>query len=110
LLGAIRRLHATEPELARLLKVKFVGRIVDIDAALFEGMDALGVERVGYVDHDEAVRTLATSHLVLSILDEAPGVERIYPAKIFEAMAIGRPSLTLAPEGALSRLVQRHKV
>lgn len=110
LLGAVRRLHAREPELAKLLKVKFVGRIVDIDATLFEGMDALGVERIGYLDHDEAVRTLAASHLVLAILDEAPGVERIYPAKIFEAMAIGRPSLTLAPEGALSRLVQKHKV
>lgn len=110
LLGAVRRLHATEPELARLLKVKFVGRIVDIDATLFEGMDALGVERIGYLDHDEAVRTLAASHLVLAILDEAPGVERIYPAKIFEAMAIKRPSLTLAPPGALSRLVQRHNV
>lgn len=110
LLGAIKRLHATEPELAKLMSVKFVGRIVDLEAGLFEGMDALGVERIGYLDHDEAIRALASSHLVLCVLDDTPGVERIYPAKIFEAMAIGRPSLTLAPEGALSRLVVRHQV
>ena len=47
---------------------------------------------------------------MLCILDDTPGVERIYPAKIFELMVIKRPSLTLAPDGALSRLVERHKI
>jgi len=37
-------------------------------------------------------------------------VERIYPAKIFELMVLGRPCLTLAPEGALTRLVARHRL
>ena len=110
LLGAIRRLHATEPELARLLEVRFIGRIVDLEAAAFEGMEALGVKRIGYLDHDEAVRALASSHLALCILDDTAGVERIYPAKIFELMAIKRPALTLAPDGALSRLVERHRI
>ncbi len=110
LLGAIRRLHATEPELARLLEVRFIGRVVDLEAAAFEGMEALGVKRIGYLDHDEAVRALASSHLALCILDDTAGVERIYPAKIFELMAIKRPALTLAPDGALSRLVERHRI
>ena len=110
LLGAIRRLHATEPELARLLEVRFIGRVVDLEAAAFEGMEALGVKRIGYLDHDEAVRALASSHLALCILDDTAGVERINPAKIFELMAIKRPALTLAPDGALSRLVERHRI
>jgi glycosyltransferase involved in cell wall biosynthesis len=110
LLGAIRRLHETEPELARLMEVRFIGRTVDLEAAAFEGMDRLGVQRIGYMAHDEAVRALASSHLTLTILDDTEGVERIYPAKIFEAMYIGRPSLTLAPEGALTRLVLKHKI
>lgn len=109
-LGAIRRLHQTEPELARLLEVRFIGRIVDLEAGAFEGMEALGVRRLGYMPHEEAVRALGASHLVLCILDEAPGVERIYPAKIFELMHLGRPVLTLAPDGALSRLVERHEI
>lgn len=110
LLGAIRRLHATEPELARLLEVRFIGRVVDLEAAAFDGLEALGVKRIGYLDHDEAVRALASSHLVLCILDDTAGVERIYPAKIFELMAMKRPALTLAPDGALSRLVERHRI
>lgn len=109
-LGAVRRLHAIEPELAKLLRVRFVGRVVDLEAKHFEGMEAMGVERVGYLDHDEAIRALAASHLVLVVLDDTEGTTHIYPAKIFEAMAVGRPSLTLAPEGALTRLVDRHKV
>lgn len=110
LLGAIRRLHRAEPELAKLLEVRFIGRIVDLEAAAFEGTEELGVRRLGYMDHEEALRSLAASHLALCILDEAPGVERIYPAKIFELMHLGRPTLTLTPPGALARLVEKHAV
>jgi glycosyltransferase involved in cell wall biosynthesis len=108
LLGAIRKLHAREPALAERLHVRFLGRIVDTEQDAFEGAEALGVERVGYVPHEEVVRALASSHMVLCILDDVPGVERIYPAKIFELMYLGRRTLTLSPPGALARLVEKH--
>lgn len=108
LLGAIKRLHAADPELARLLSVRFLGRIVDTERAYFEGTESLGVSATGYVPHDQVLPALSASHLTLCILDDVPGVERIYPAKIFELMHLGRPVLTLSPEGALTRLVRRH--
>ncbi len=109
LLGAIRRLHARSPDLAKLLRVRFVGRVVDTELAPFEGAEALGVERVDYVPHEQVLGDLAASHLTLCLLDDVPGAERIYPAKIFELMHLGRPVLTLAPPGsALARLVERH--
>jgi glycosyltransferase involved in cell wall biosynthesis len=109
LLGAIRLVHARRPELARLLRVRFVGRIVDTELDAFEGMDALGVERIGYVPHDDVLRELAASHLTLCLLDDVSGAERVYPAKIFELMRLGRPVMTLAPPGsALARLVAGH--
>jgi glycosyltransferase involved in cell wall biosynthesis len=110
LLAAIRRLHREEPALARLLEVNFVGRIVDTEAAAFAGMAELGVHVHGYVNHAEVVGRLARSHRVLCLLDDVPGAERIYPGKIFELAAIGRPCLTLAPEGALAELVRRHRL
>ena len=110
LLAGVRRLHEREPELAKLLDVRFVGRIVDTEAHHFEGSDALGVRRLGYVEHDVAIRHLAESHAALCILDDVAGVERIYPAKIFEIMRVGRPCLTLTPEGALARLVREHQL
>jgi hypothetical protein len=73
-------------------------------------MDALGVRREGYVEKDRVLLELAASHLVLCLLDDVTGVDRIYPAKIFELMHLGRPCLTLSPRGALAELVDRHRL
>ena len=108
LIAGLRLLHERDPRLARLLEVRFVGRIVDTEAAHFEGSEALGVMRLGYVTHARAIAHLAESHAALCILDDVSGVERIYPAKIFEIMRVGRPCLALTPEGALSALVRKH--
>ncbi|HEX4339246.1 MAG TPA: glycosyltransferase [Polyangiaceae bacterium] len=110
LLEAIRRLHAREPDLARLLEVRFIGRIVETEAAAFEGMEERGVIRLGYVEHDRALQALAASHAVLCMLDDNPGAERIYPAKIFELMYLGKPCLTISPEGALATMVREHEL
>jgi glycosyltransferase involved in cell wall biosynthesis len=107
LLGAIRRLHAAEPALAKLLRVRFIGRIVDSELDAFAGTEALGVERVGYIDKDKVMPALAASHMVLCALDEVPGAERVFPAKIFELLHLDRPCLTLAPPGELRALVER---
>jgi hypothetical protein len=114
LVGAIRRLHAAEPALARRLRVRFLGRIVETEQDYFAGIDGLNIERAGYVPHDEVTRALAASHLALCILDEAPFVERIYPAKIFELMHLtarfGLRTLTLSPPGVLADLVAAHNL
>jgi glycosyltransferase involved in cell wall biosynthesis len=110
LLDGLRLLHAREPKLAKLLEVNFVGRIVDTEAHHFEGCEKLGVTRLGYVEHARAIALLAASHAALCILDDVSGVERIYPAKIFEIMRVGRTCLALTPEGALARLVRRHRL
>ncbi|HXN31700.1 MAG TPA: hypothetical protein VN894_07565, partial [Polyangiaceae bacterium] len=74
-----------------------------------EGTEALGIERVGYVSHARVLSELAASHAALCLLDDVAGAERIYPAKIFELMRLGRPVLTVAPTAsALARLVERH--
>lgn len=107
-LDAVRRVHAEEPELAKLLQVRFLGRIVETERAAFDGTESLGVTTHGYVPHGEVLASLSASHLTLCILDAVPNVERIYPAKIFELMYLGRPVLVLSPEGALTRLARRH--
>jgi hypothetical protein len=113
-LGAVRRLHAEAPELGRRLRVRFLGRITDTERDAFAGLEELGVECVGYVPHGEVTHALAQSHLALCILDEVPGVERIYPAKIFElghlADRTGLEVLTLSPPGALADLVRTHQI
>jgi glycosyltransferase involved in cell wall biosynthesis len=110
LLDGVRLLHEREPQLAQLLELRFVGRIVDTELDYFDGSAALGVRQLGYLTHSSALEQLASSHGVLCLLDEVPGVERIYPAKIFEVMRLRRPCLALTPEGALAALVRRHRL
>jgi len=106
LLSAVRRLHATASDLAQRLEVRFVGRIVDTEAASFEGMEALGVTREPYLPHSAILHRLAASHAVACLLSDVPGAERILPAKTFELMRLGRPVLTIAPPGELADLVR----
>ncbi len=110
LIEGLRLLHSREPGLASLLETRFVGRIVDTELDYFAGSEALGVRQLGYLEHTGALEQLAMSHAVLCILDQVSGVERIYPAKIFELMRLGRPCLALTPEGALANLVRRHRL
>jgi glycosyltransferase involved in cell wall biosynthesis len=113
LLGGVRLLHQRDSALARLLRVRFVGRIVPTELGAFEDVEGLGagVERVGYVPHSSVLAELASSHLVLCLLDDVSGAQGVYPAKIFELMHLGRPVLTLAPPGsALARLVESHEM
>lgn len=106
----VRRLHQTEPELARLFDIRFVGRIVDTEQRHFEGSEALGIQRLGYVPHARAVEELARCHVALCLLDACEGAERIYPAKIFEILGLRRPCLALCPEGALAELVRSQQL
>jgi len=113
-LGAVKRLHAAEPELAKRLRVRILGRVVETEEETFAGTEGMGIERAGYVPHEEVTRALASSHYALCILDTAPFVERIYPAKIFELMHLtdrfGLRVLTLSPPGVLSDLVSAHNL
>jgi len=109
LVGAIRLLREREPALAARLDTHFVGRIVETERSYFADADALGVRLHGYVDHAEALARLVQSHLALCLLDDVPGAERVYPAKIFEIMALHRRCLALCPEGALAELVRAHR-
>ena len=109
-LDAVRIVHREQPELAALLSVRFIGRVVATEEHHFADSESLGVERAGYMDKADVVRELAKSHLNLCLLADHPDCERIYPGKIFELMAIGRPVLTLAPDGALRSLIRDHEV
>jgi glycosyltransferase involved in cell wall biosynthesis len=110
LLDAVKLLHRREPELARRLRLEFIGRIVDTEADAFAGTEELGVVRRGYMEKRAVTEALARSHMTLCVLDDLPGNERIYPGKVFELMYLGRPCLTLAPPGALADLAARHRL
>jgi glycosyltransferase involved in cell wall biosynthesis len=108
LLAALQLLQQRDPTILSRIHVRFVGRIVPTEMATFEEMPLSCVERIPYVPREQALRMLAESHVALLILDEVPHAEAMYPAKVFEIMYLQRPLLALAPQGAISRLIQKH--
>ncbi len=110
LLQAVREVHRREPQLAALLEVQFIGRVVDSERAALDDMRELGVRTVAYLPHRQLLEELSASHFTMCILDDLPGTENIYPGKIFELMQLGRPCLVLCPQGALSRLVEETRL
>lgn len=109
-LAALRLLQERNPSILSKIDVRFVGRTVPTEVQAFEENPLPCVHRLPYVPREHALRMLAQSHVVLLFLDAVPEAEPIYPAKVFEMMHLRRPVLTLAPQGALSRLVERHNL
>ncbi|MCK5738520.1 hypothetical protein KAH55_05040, partial [bacterium] len=64
------------------------------------------IRSVPYVPHQESIRHLLASDILLLIVDNAPGNQYIVPGKVYEYLGAGKPILTLAPEGDTTRLVR----
>ena len=109
-LHALALVAERRPDLARWVDVRFIGRVVESEQAEVDAAAVHGVSRVPYLAHGELLGVLAASHLTLCLVTDVAGSERIYPAKIFELMAVGRPVLTISPVGVLSELVVNHRL
>lgn len=109
-LSALRILQERDAAILSRLDVRFVGRVVPTEESSFDENPLPCVRRTGVLPRAQALRMLAQSHVALLILDAVPGAESMYPAKIFEIMHLRRPLLALAPQGAVSRLIERHNL
>lgn len=90
------------------LEVRFVGTVADEvrQAARAAGID----DRCTWapvVPHGEALREMAAADLLVLVIPEAPGAERIVPGKLFEYMAVGRPVLGIGPVASDAAMILR---
>lgn len=108
--SALRILHAERPELAASVELVVYGRVTPSEEAIFKDSEHLGIRLRGYLEHRKALLELTRSHMNLCVLEDLEGAERIYPAKIFELMAIRRRTLVVTKPGALERLARRHRM
>ncbi|CAN5386426.1 glycosyltransferase family 4 protein [soil metagenome] len=69
--------------------VKEITKKLDIEASC---------EWIGHVNHDEAIRYMQISDVLLLIIPDAPGAEGILTGKLFEYMGTGRLILGLGPK------------
>ena len=63
----------------------------------------------GYLPHRESLAYLLQGDMLLLTLNSGIGGEVIYPAKVFEYLAVNKPILALVPEGVSVELVRSTK-
>jgi hypothetical protein len=63
------------------------------------------VERIGQVDHAEALRHMQRARVLLLPVNDTPNVMGFLPAKVFEYLSVQRPILCIAPAEADIRRV-----
>ena len=108
LLEALKALFQEQPNLKNRVKLNFVGRITDDEKKYFDQFEYKEqLTLPGYVSHDQSVKYLLTSDLLVVIVDELDGSDRIIAAKIFEYIYTGVPILALVPEeGEIAKIVK----
>ena len=99
-----------EPGLKKHLRVEFLGdmdRLNQRDWDDFVDERKLGreVSRHPFVPRQEAVRLMQQTQVQVLILGKGQGIERIYPAKLFEYLGTQRPILAIASPGLAATLV-----
>ncbi|MEX1133122.1 MAG: glycosyltransferase [Flavobacteriales bacterium] len=90
---------------------RFVLRFVGgVDHTVLRSLEAAGlmdnVERVGQVDHAEALRHMQRARVLLLPVNNTPNVMGFLPAKVFEYLSVQRPILCVAPvEADIARVL-----
>jgi glycosyltransferase involved in cell wall biosynthesis len=99
-----------EPDMKTHLRVEFLGdmdRLNQHDWDSFVNEHTLGpwVSRHPFVPRKQAVKLMQQTQVQVLILGKGQGIERIYPAKLFEYLGMQRPILAIASSGLAAALV-----
>ena len=107
LVQALARHAEADPAWRARLEIRFVGHVDGTILAAYRDAglgDALTL--VPYVPHAEAIGHMREADLLMVAVQHVENNEGVTPAKVFEYLSIGTPTLALAPpEGDLARIL-----
>lgn len=97
------------PEFKEQVRVHIFGRIVESELSHINSSEALGMVQVfGYVEHQKLMSILHSADILLLVLSDLPGAEKIITAKVFEYMATGKHIFAILPEGETKKILVNH--
>jgi hypothetical protein len=103
---AIRNLLAEKPRYAEVLRLRFLGSMIEPYQAMVRDFGLSGITSIeGYVAHDLALRAMAEADALLLIVSPRPGSHIMLTQKVFEYVAARRPVLGLVPDGAAKQFL-----
>lgn len=109
LAAAVQKLQESNPEILQRLELVCVGRKLPAQRELLTEIAAAGctVTDRDYCDHHEIPELLRSADGLCLLLSDAPGAERVVPAKLFEYLAAAKPILGICPEGETAGLLKQ---
>lgn len=108
LLRALENLVASNTIDANKLLLRCVGRVgEDVQAKFQQSTLSKCIEIINYLPHQESVKYLMKSNVLLLIVDSAKESKEIVPGKVYEYIGVHKPVLALAPhDSAVAQLLQ----
>jgi glycosyltransferase involved in cell wall biosynthesis len=107
-LGACKKLLDRNPEYRDMFEIHFAGRISDDEVPHIEShANDVRIVRHGYLEHGDVIRKMKESDVLLILVDDLPGAERMISGKIFEYLYARKAILAVVPqEGEVDRIVR----
>lgn len=98
---AVRSLLDRRPELRDVLRLRFIGTMLEEYAAMIDEFGVAAITRRDpYLAHGEALAAMAEADLLLLLVAPVEGAHIMLTQKVFEYAAARRPILGIVPRGA----------
>ncbi|WP_136807953.1 glycosyltransferase [Desulfosediminicola flagellatus] len=106
---ALRLVFQNDDTTAAVLRLKIFGRVVDAELKYLEEFDSgKSIELLGYVEHKTLIEEFSSGDVLLLVLSDLPGANKIIAAKVFEYMATGKHIFAILPDGELKKLLSEN--
>ena len=107
LVTSLKQLAECASTTAQRIELVLIGRRTCPQDALVKQLQSLPihVECHDYVPHRQALQMASQADVLLLLLADQNGAERVVPAKLFEYMALSKPILAICPDGETDQLL-----
>ncbi len=99
-----------DADFAKKFRLRFVGPVDHgVLASIAKAGLADKVERIGSVDHAQAMREMQRARVLLLSVNDTANAKGVLTSKVFEYLAVGRPILAFGPkDGDVARVLGGH--
>ena len=106
--SALKDLLIEIPDLKNDLEIKLVGKVdLNVKNSLDENGLTPFTNFVSYLQHDDVIKTQASSQVLLLMVNRTPTAKGIITGKVFEYLASGRPIVCIGPhDGDAARVLK----
>ena len=96
------------PEFARALEIKLVGKVdIGVLKSIEENDLTVYLSRIEYMPHQAVMHEIQRSQVLLLLINNTPNARGILTGKVFEYLGSGRPVLSIGPEDGEAAIILR---